>query len=121
VPVKQNRDLLVCDPALDISGTSYHLRTITLDPDLLLMCFPDHTEGDEYKVTREWRFRYRDQVFTVYDWKSTAHYTESYAAYHEFWSRPKVTLHVGSRTPAMEDDFVDALESALLRRAGHAV
>lgn len=102
-----------CDPNLDVFGTSYHGKDIVVDPKVLMDKFPDYTLGDEYKVTKNWSFLYKNKVFCVYDWKETSVYDPNLPTPNRFWGDEKVRLNVASRFPSYEDDFIQALVQTL--------
>lgn len=101
------------DNTLNISGTSSNGVEVTLNPDLLSEVFPNYLGGGD-KTTREWYFEFEGETFTLYDWKETSEYQSGLPAYSQFWSRDKVTLHLGSRSSySQEVKFRDELLSNL--------
>lgn len=87
------------------AGTSFHRRTVTVNPRVLLERYPDYDTSDQYKSTREWVFRFKGALFTVYDWKETSAYDPDYPSEQSFWARPTVTLHIGSAGLG-EEEFI---------------
>jgi hypothetical protein len=100
-------------PEASIAGTSFHRRTLTVNPAILLGLFPDYSPSDSYKVSREWTFTYKGYVFTLYDWKETSLYDNDLPSEYQFWNQDRVTLHIGSATPHLEDEFRTELEHIL--------
>ena len=74
--------------------------------------FGEGLKGD-YKVSMEWSFTDDEEgVFTVYDWKSTKLYEDSYPEPKELWNSNDVyEFHVGGRSRA--DSFVEWISSEL--------
>jgi hypothetical protein len=66
-----------------------------------------------YKTSMEWSFiDDNDEVFTVYDWKSTSLYADNYPAPEVLWGSDELYgFHVGARGCA--NDFIDWISSVL--------
>jgi hypothetical protein len=89
---------------------------VQIAPASVLRCFGKGFDGDGYKISRQWVFRRRDLVFTLYDWKSTDLYERGLWTPSELWASVwPFDLHVGSKHPATERDveeFVDFVQRA---------
>lgn len=83
-----------------INGTGL-MGYVTLSCARMIELFGPPVEGDEYKVSGEWVFEDSSgNVFTVYDWKSTNLYCESYPTVEQFRAQPSYEFHVGGNTDA---------------------
>lgn len=77
---------------------------------------PEYCDG--YKVSGEWVFRTRDgECITLYDWKMTNLYDESYPSVEEFRASDEIQeFNVGGHTSMAASDFIQALADELERR-----
>lgn len=94
----------VLAPDTDAGGT--HLYTeVLLPPRAVIRRFGNGSQGDEFKVSREWIFRKGELVFTLYDWKSTNLYEPGLFSPDELWAcEEPLDLHIGSKEPATAQD-----------------
>lgn len=92
--------------APDASSDFTHLfGEVELRPAAVVRCFGNGTDSDEFKVSRQWKFKKGDLVFTLYDWKSTNLYDSEMWSPEELWaSNEPFPLHIGSKEPATHDD-----------------
>jgi hypothetical protein len=78
---------------------------VAIPPANVVRCFGKGSDGDGYKVSRQWVFRKGDLVFTLYDWKSTDLYDSQLWSPEELWRcNEEFDLHVGSKAPASQKD-----------------
>lgn len=95
------------DKNADVNGSSFHMMEVVASPELLTEVFGkaayDENYGDD-KVNMEWTFSDDEgNPFTLYDWKH----------YHPLDMGSRVHWHIGSRTPELEDKFLDYVNSTI--------
>jgi len=92
--------------ALDADAGGTHVFSeIWISPAAVIHCFGQGSNGDEYKVSRQWTFRKGELIFTLYDWKSTDLYDSEMWSPEQLWaSKEPFPLHIGSKEPATHDD-----------------
>lgn len=92
----------------DAGGTSWHNRTVTVNPAKLLAKY-EAEMGDDYKISKYFTFTFNNNVYTLYDWKATEMYDSMLPSVAKFWSQDKVELHVGSHSIFGEEEFIRQL------------
>ena len=92
--------------ALDANADGTHrFSEVWISPAAVIRCFGPGSTFDDYKISREWRFRKGELIFTLYDWKSTNLYDSQMWSPVELWaSEEPFPLHIGSKAPATHDD-----------------
>ena|ERR1019366_9436591 len=90
------------------SDGTHRFDEVALAPASVIRCFGAGSDGDGYKVSRQWVFRCGDLVFTLYDWKSTDLYERGMWTPDEMWACEwPFDLHIGSKEPATEKDVAE--------------
>lgn len=104
-------DKIKINSKLDVYGTSFHGRIITVYPRIFAQFMGDDYVSDDYKISREWVCEYKGKVYTVYDWKSTDLYANGLPCVQSFWSSDLAEhLHIGSKSSTLEEsEFVNHL------------
>ena len=104
---QRNGSRAILDPSAETNGT-YRFDEVAISPASIVRRFGKGSNGDGYKVSRQWVFRKGDLVFTVYDWKSTGLYESGMWSPDELWAcKEPFDLHVGSKFPATERDVAE--------------
>lgn len=89
------------DSKIDVSGTSFHGVTVTVDPVKLIEFIGDSSVSDDYKISKRWSFvsKKTGAVFTLYDWKETSLYDMSGPSPTFLWygGRKQINLHIGHK------------------------
>jgi len=96
----------------NISGTSFHCVSIDIIPSLFTKFMNyDDTEFDNYKISKNWTCSYKDNVFTIYDWKMTNLYDDYLPSPDDLWSSDyHISLNIGSKLTSQEDqEFANKL------------
>jgi len=97
----------------NIHGTSL-IGTFTVSPKRLVDVFGIPDKSDEYKVSGEYAFTRRGDpkiVFTLYDWKSTSLYDDSYETPVQFWgSNSPYGFHIGGHSRKYLTEFTNWLK-----------
>lgn len=99
---------------LMLANGTYKVSEVKVSPARLIEVFGEPMESDGYKSSGEYLFVGDDnEVFTVYDWKSTSLYESYLESPQQFWSycSPKQFSIGGKSNP---DSFV----TWLLRKLG---
>lgn len=98
------------------SDGTYVVDEVAIPPASVVRCIGKGDEGDGYKVSRQWVFRKKNLVFTLYDWKSTDLYESGMWSPESLWQcEEPFDLHIGSKVPATETDVEEFI--AYIREA----
>jgi hypothetical protein len=105
----------------NIDGGTFLIGEFETSYAKLLAAFGEpNAQGDKYKVSTEWNFVFREEVFTVYDWKETSLYDDDRApSVAEFRALPSYAWHIGGHGKEHLPAFLDALK-ARIDAAGRA-
>jgi len=94
---------------------SYRIEIIELRPCDLIKTFGSPDTSDEYKVSGEYCFQNEDnEIFTIYDWKSTSLYDKDYPTPKCFWEFDGlVEFSIGGTSKANVEVFKNWLSNQL--------
>jgi len=88
------------------------LGYIELSPLSLIEKFGAPCESDGFKVSGEFTFQLGDDIFYVYDWKSTSLYDEDYPSPSELWNTKGLyEFHIGG----VDGKNLEKFKAALLK------